>query len=317
MRGRMARGRRTMNACQLPPGTRLRDFEIVSVLGGGRTSFVYQAYDSVFERRVTLKEYLPAAYAVRDERLRCTRRAIVIAASRPISQEAGAQIRLRAPEWRKEFVQYHSAMTPRRCSSALSQHSRQKSLSGRARFVLRDGATSPAAALLAASASFLSIASTCNVSTVAASMPILPSYHPMFCPTEISTAPHDVSQPSQDCPLSPPGFRDFARNDKPRILLIIWMKRQRRPMASKMPVSWRWRLRPVMNVMSPITNPMAAIHVFRSQAATEVNRAPKYETPCSWFGVSIIRRFSKISGRWLTSSRSGRRIRSMLAFLQA
>jgi non-specific serine/threonine protein kinase len=70
MRGRMARGRRAMNACQLPPGTRLRDFEIVSVLGGGRTSLVYQAYDSVFERRVTLKEYLPAAYAARDERLR-------------------------------------------------------------------------------------------------------------------------------------------------------------------------------------------------------------------------------------------------------
>ena len=53
----------------LAPGTRLNDYEIVKVLGEGGFSIVYLAQDLTLQRRVAIKEYLPAAIAVRGSRL--------------------------------------------------------------------------------------------------------------------------------------------------------------------------------------------------------------------------------------------------------
>ena len=55
---------------ELPAGTRRRGYEIHAVLGGGQRSLVYKAYDVMLDRDVALKEYLPAAHAMRDEGLR-------------------------------------------------------------------------------------------------------------------------------------------------------------------------------------------------------------------------------------------------------
>jgi len=49
----------------LPAGTRLFEFELERVVGEGGFSFVYLALDHTLERRVAIKEYLPAAYAMR------------------------------------------------------------------------------------------------------------------------------------------------------------------------------------------------------------------------------------------------------------
>ena len=49
----------------LPVGTRLHEFEIVGLVGEGGFGIVYLARDSVLERKVALKEYLPAALASR------------------------------------------------------------------------------------------------------------------------------------------------------------------------------------------------------------------------------------------------------------
>lgn len=53
------------SADALPPGTRLGEFEILSVLGAGGFGMVYRAFDHSLLRPVAIKEYLPAALAHR------------------------------------------------------------------------------------------------------------------------------------------------------------------------------------------------------------------------------------------------------------
>ena len=53
----------------LMPGTRLDEFEVLSVLGIGAFGIVYLAYDHVLVRRVAIKEYMPATLAGRREGL--------------------------------------------------------------------------------------------------------------------------------------------------------------------------------------------------------------------------------------------------------
>ena len=51
----------------LPIGTRLHEFEITGLIGEGGFGVVYQAYDHLLQRRVALKEYLPASLAARGQ----------------------------------------------------------------------------------------------------------------------------------------------------------------------------------------------------------------------------------------------------------
>ncbi|SJZ37006.1 Putative peptidoglycan binding domain-containing protein [Enhydrobacter aerosaccus] len=51
----------------LPPGTRLRSYEVLSVLGQGTFGITYRAHDTALERRVAIKEYLPVTLAVREK----------------------------------------------------------------------------------------------------------------------------------------------------------------------------------------------------------------------------------------------------------
>ncbi|GGY36976.1 bifunctional serine/threonine-protein kinase/formylglycine-generating enzyme family protein [Pseudoduganella albidiflava] len=51
----------------LPVGTRLGEFEITGVIGQGGFGIVYLARDHVLGRDVALKEYMPAAFAGRDD----------------------------------------------------------------------------------------------------------------------------------------------------------------------------------------------------------------------------------------------------------
>lgn len=51
----------------LPAGTRFAEYELLSVLGEGRSGIVYLAMDHGLERQVAIKEYLPAALAARDK----------------------------------------------------------------------------------------------------------------------------------------------------------------------------------------------------------------------------------------------------------
>jgi serine/threonine protein kinase len=51
----------------LPPGTRLGEFELLSVLGIGGFGIVYLAFDHALEREVAVKEYMPASLAGRTE----------------------------------------------------------------------------------------------------------------------------------------------------------------------------------------------------------------------------------------------------------
>lgn len=50
---------------ELRPGTRLQEYVIESLVGAGGFSIVYRARDTKLERPVALKEYLPAAFALR------------------------------------------------------------------------------------------------------------------------------------------------------------------------------------------------------------------------------------------------------------
>ncbi len=56
----------------LPPGSRLGEFEIRSVLGIGGFGIVYLAFDHALEREVAVKEYMPASLAGRTETLHVT-----------------------------------------------------------------------------------------------------------------------------------------------------------------------------------------------------------------------------------------------------
>lgn len=51
----------------LPPGTRLGEFELTSVIGVGGFGIVYLAYDHSLERRVAIKEYMPTSLAARSK----------------------------------------------------------------------------------------------------------------------------------------------------------------------------------------------------------------------------------------------------------
>lgn len=57
------------HADALSPGTRLAEFEILSVLGMGGFGVVYKAFDHSLHRAVAIKEYLPLSLAGRDEGL--------------------------------------------------------------------------------------------------------------------------------------------------------------------------------------------------------------------------------------------------------
>jgi serine/threonine protein kinase len=49
----------------LAPGTRVRDYTIISVIGTGGFSIVYKALDNALMREVALKEYFPTSFALR------------------------------------------------------------------------------------------------------------------------------------------------------------------------------------------------------------------------------------------------------------
>lgn len=59
----------------LAPGTRIGEFEILSVVGNGGFGIVYLALDHTLERRVALKEYMPATLACRTPAMFVTLRA--------------------------------------------------------------------------------------------------------------------------------------------------------------------------------------------------------------------------------------------------
>src|SRR5215471_13050067 len=50
----------------LPIGTRLRNYELISVLGQGAFGITYHARDTLLGRDLAIKEYLPAAIALRQ-----------------------------------------------------------------------------------------------------------------------------------------------------------------------------------------------------------------------------------------------------------
>ena len=58
---------RRVSSNALPVGTRLGEFEIIGVIGQGGFGIVYLARDHSLGRDVALKEYMPAAFAGRDE----------------------------------------------------------------------------------------------------------------------------------------------------------------------------------------------------------------------------------------------------------
>jgi hypothetical protein len=57
--------RTVMPAHALPVGTRIRDYQILALLGEGGFGIVYLALDVLLERQVAIKEYLPTSIAWR------------------------------------------------------------------------------------------------------------------------------------------------------------------------------------------------------------------------------------------------------------
>ena len=57
----------TQNPSALPAGTRLGEFELLSLLGVGGFGIVYLAFDHALEREVAIKEYMPSSLAGRSE----------------------------------------------------------------------------------------------------------------------------------------------------------------------------------------------------------------------------------------------------------
>ena len=55
-----------MNSGTLPAGTRLRNYELISVLGHGGFGITYYARDTTLGREVAVKEYLPTSLALRE-----------------------------------------------------------------------------------------------------------------------------------------------------------------------------------------------------------------------------------------------------------
>ena len=53
----------------LPNGTRIGEFEIVGVIGVGGFGIAYLAHDQSLQRTVALKEYMPAAFAMRTDQV--------------------------------------------------------------------------------------------------------------------------------------------------------------------------------------------------------------------------------------------------------
>lgn len=69
-----ARESRSGQGERLPLGTRLAEFEIKGFVGEGGFSIVYLAWDHSLDRRVALKEYMPASLAARDGGLQVSAR---------------------------------------------------------------------------------------------------------------------------------------------------------------------------------------------------------------------------------------------------
>jgi len=64
------------NPNALPPGTRLGEFEVLSLLGVGGFGIVYLAFDHALEREVAIKEYMPTSLAGRTETMHVTPRSL-------------------------------------------------------------------------------------------------------------------------------------------------------------------------------------------------------------------------------------------------
>ncbi len=55
------------NESALPPGTKLQEYEIESVLGVGGFGITYLAHDVNLDKQVVIKEYLPSDLAMRKK----------------------------------------------------------------------------------------------------------------------------------------------------------------------------------------------------------------------------------------------------------
>jgi serine/threonine protein kinase len=64
------------NPNALPSGTRLGEFEVLSLLGVGGFGIVYLAFDHALEREVAIKEYMPTSLAGRTETMHVTPRSL-------------------------------------------------------------------------------------------------------------------------------------------------------------------------------------------------------------------------------------------------
>ncbi|MCE9660080.1 MAG: serine/threonine protein kinase [Burkholderiales bacterium] len=58
-------GARSPQSRALPPGTRLREYELAEVIGEAGFAIVYRAWDATLQRKVAVKEYLPVSMATR------------------------------------------------------------------------------------------------------------------------------------------------------------------------------------------------------------------------------------------------------------